>query len=81
MICGGKDKNGKVTNEVLELEIPSFKVNRFPSMVKPHSYLFTATIKSNIVAFGDNRKTCRFFDKSYQFIEIYSGKTKTWNHN
>ena len=25
LICGGKDKNGKVTNEVLELEISSLK--------------------------------------------------------
>ena len=75
-----KRQNEKVTNEVLELEIPSFEVNRFPSMVKPHSNLFAATIKSNIVAFGDNRKTFRFLDESFLFIEIYSGKTKTWKH-
>ena len=28
LVFGGKDKNGKVTNEVLELEIPSFKVKK-----------------------------------------------------
>ena len=39
LICGGKDKNGKNTNEVLELKIPSFKENKFPSMVGPHYYL------------------------------------------
>ena len=28
LVCGGKDKNGKITNEVLELEVPSFKVKK-----------------------------------------------------
>ena len=36
MVCGRKDKKGKFTNEVLKLEIPSFKVKNFSSMVKPH---------------------------------------------
>ena len=52
LVCGGKDKSGKVTNEVLELEIPSYKVNEFPSMIKPHSHFFAATIKSDIFAIG-----------------------------
>ena len=80
LICGGYDKNKKITNEVLELEIPSFRVNRFPSMVKPHSYFFAATIKSDVVAIGENQETDMFLDKSLLFIEIYSEKTKTWNH-
>ena len=36
LVCGGKDKKGKFTNEVLKLEIPSFKVKKLSSMVKPH---------------------------------------------
>ena len=35
LVCGGKDKNGDMTNKVLELEIPSLKVNEFPSLVEP----------------------------------------------
>ena len=38
LVCGGKDKKGKVTNEVLELEIPSFNVKKFPAMVEPQYY-------------------------------------------
>ena len=36
LVCGGKDKNGKITNEVLELEIPSFKVNKFQQIELNH---------------------------------------------
>ena len=54
LVCGGKDRNGKVTNEVLELKIPTFEVNKCPSMVKPHYIVELSTIKSSIVAVGDN---------------------------
>ena len=53
LICGGYDINRKITNEVLELNIPSFKVEKFPLMVKPHYFLYLATIKSGIIAIGD----------------------------
>ena len=52
LVCGGKDKNGKVTNEVFELEIPSYKVKNFSSMVEPHYYLDLVNIKSDVIAFG-----------------------------
>ena len=54
LVCGGKDKKVKVTNEVLELEVPSFKVKKFPSMVEPHHYFHLDTIKSYILAIGDS---------------------------
>ena len=42
-----------MTNKVLELEIPSFKVKKFPSMLKPHFVLYLTTIKSDIVAISN----------------------------
>ena len=39
LICREKDKNGKNTIEVLEFEIPSFKVNEFPPIVEPDKLL------------------------------------------
>ena len=80
LVCGGKDKNGKVTNEVLELEIPSFKVKKFPSMVKPHLQFSAATINSNVVAVGTRQELKEFLDESFLFLEVYSKKTKTWIH-
>ena len=50
LVCGGKDNNGKITNKVLELKIPSFKVKKIPSLVKKHFYLVYATIKFNVIA-------------------------------
>ena len=80
LISGGKDKNGETTNEVLKLEIPSFKVKKFPSMVKPHLQLFSATVKSNVVAVGTRQELKEFLDESFLFLEVYSEKTKTWIH-
>ena len=81
LVCGGKDKNGKVTNQVLQLEIPSFKLKKFPSMVKQHLYLNLVNMKSDVVAF-DNRSInlSRSLDELAVSVEIYSGKTKTWTH-
>ena len=80
LICGGKDSDGKVTNEVLELEKPSFKVNKFPSMVKPHKSLYLATLKSDVVAIGNRVKLYRNLDGPVRSVEIYSQKIKTWTH-
>ena len=81
LICGGKDKNGKVTNEVLELKIPSFKVNKFPSMLKPHLFFYSTTIKSDIVAISGRVELDKNVNKSAVHFEIFSEKTKTWTHN
>ena len=80
MICGGRDKNRKVTNEVFQLKIPSFEVNKFPSMVEPHCYLDLVTFKSNIIAIGHRVELDVSLDESTVFVEIYSDKTKTWTH-
>ena len=74
LICGGKDKNEKTTSEVFELEIPSLKVNKFPSMVKPYFHFVLATIKSKILAVGNSLKTNEFLDESLHFFEVYSEK-------
>ena len=80
LICGGNDKNEKTTSEVFELEIPSLKVNKFPSMVKPYFHFVLATIKSKILAVGNSLKINEFLDESLHFFEVYSEKTKTWTH-
>ena len=80
LICGGKDKNYIHTNEVLELKIPSLKVNNFPFMVEPHYFLNLATIKSDILAVADRRDLNKRLDKSVITVEIFSEKTKTWTH-
>ena len=81
LVFGGKDKNGKVTNEVLELEIPSFELKKFPSMVKPHRYLdLVVNVKSDILAICDRTYPNESLDKSSISVEIYSEKTKNWTH-
>ena len=80
LICGGKDKKGKITNQVLELKIPSFEMKKFPSMVKPHCYLKLVNIKSDILAIGNRTKLNKSLEDSVVFTEIYSGKAKIWNH-
>ena len=81
LICGGYDKNRKITNEVFEIEVPSFKLKRFPSLVNPQLYLNLVNMKSDVIAF-DNRSTNlnRSLDELAVSVEIYSGKTKTWTH-
>ena len=80
LVCGGKDKKGKVTNEVLELEIPSFNVKKFPSMVEPHLHLDLATMNTDVIAFVKRIELGERLDDSVGFVEIYSDKTKTWTH-
>ena len=80
LICGGKDKNGEITNKVFELESPSFKVHKFPSMIKPHYYLNLVNIKSDILAISDEKNLDESLDKSIISTEIYSEKTKSWSN-
>ena len=80
LVCGGKDKNGKITNEVSELKIPNLKLKKIQSMVKPHSYLDLLVIKSNILAIGHRIELDKSLHDSVLFVEIYSEKTKTWNN-
>ena len=56
LISGGRDKDKILTNEVLELEIPSFEVKKFPLTVKPRFVYYLATIKSDVVAIGKRVK-------------------------
>ena len=55
LICGGKEENGEITNKVFELEIPSFKVHKFPSIIKPHYYSNIVNIKSDILGISDKK--------------------------
>ena len=75
LICGGKDKNRNITNKVLKLKIPSFKMKKFQSMVKPHCYLDLVNINSNILAFDDRVYLNESLEKSSISVEIYSAKT------
>ena len=74
LTCGGYEKNRKITNEVLELEIPSFKEKKFPSMVIPHKSLYLATLKSDVVAVCNRVKLFRNLDGPVRSVEIYSKK-------
>ena len=80
LICGGKDKNGEITNKVFELEISSFKVHKFSSMIKPHNYLNLVNVKSDILAISDEKKFGESLDNSVISAEIYSEKTKSWSN-
>ena len=81
MVCGGKDKKGKITNEVLKLEIPSFKLNKFSSMVKPHFHLDFVTKKSSVIAIDNRINSNEGLDETVVSVEIYSEETKTWTQN
>ena len=81
LICGGRDNDYILTNEVLELEIPSLKLKKFPSMVEPHCYLNLVNIKSDVIAIGNRTEIDESLDDSVKFVEIYSDKTKTWTHS
>ena len=80
LICGGKDKNGKVTNEVLALEIPSLNEKKFSSIVEPLCYSDLVNIKSDIIAFNNRLELDKSSDDSIVPVEIYSDKTTTWTH-
>ena len=58
------------------MEIPIFKVKKFPSMVEPHCYLNLVIIISDIVAIGETVEWNKSINKSVVSIEIYSKKKK-----
>ena len=60
------------------MEIPSYKVYRFPPMVEPYRYLRLATLKSNVIAIG---KRIKLNQSSNRSLEVYSEKNKSWNHS
>ena len=75
--CGGEDIKGKITNEVLELGAPSFKVNTFPSTVNLNFYFYLSTVKSDVIAVGDEIKLGVNLDKPAVFVEVYFGTRVT----
>ena len=77
LVYRGQDKSYEVTNQVLEIKIPSFQVTEFPPMVKPHNRLrATTTYETFTIVKGKN-----VYEQLSNFrtsVEIYSGETKTW---
>ena len=80
LVCGGKDKNGKVTNEVLELKIPSFDLIKFPSTVKPHYEFELLNFNSGVFARCDTLELNQKLGKSKVSVETYSEKNESWTH-
>ena len=80
LVCGGKDKNCKDTNQVLELKVPSFEVTEFPFMAKPHSFQRLATINSEIFAIVDSTSVYEELGYLSTSVEIYYKETKSWKH-
>ena len=81
LVCGGRDRNGNMTNKVLEVKVPSFEVAEFPSMVKPHYSLHLANKNSDIFAIVDNTELHTNLENPITSVEIFSDKNKTWNHH
>ena len=80
LVCGGRDKNKRLLNQVFKVKFPSFEVTAFPFMEKPHNMLKITTINSDIIAIIDCVELYESFEKSITSIEIYSDKKKTWRH-
>ena len=74
LICGGLNRNRKLTNQVLEVKFPSFEVVEFQFMTQPHICLKVATINSEIIAFIDSNEQLGY---SCTSVEVYSEKTKS----
>ena len=73
LVCGGTDKNDKLTNQVSEVKIPSFEVTEFPPMMKPHIRLKLATINSEIFAIVDSTSVYEELGNFRTSVEIYLG--------
>ena len=80
LVFGGQDKNYEVTNQVLEIKIPSFQVTKFPPMVKPHNRLRATTINSEIFAIVEGKNVYEKLGNFRTSVEIYSEETKSWKH-
>ena len=80
LACGGQDANGLLTNQVLEVKIPSFEVAEFPTMAKPHSYLRVAAISSKMFAIVNSVDVCGKLGNCFTSVEVYSEITKSWRY-
>ena len=52
LVCGGKNKNGKYLNRVLEVKVPSFQITKFASMVKPRYNPGLVVVNSDVMTIG-----------------------------
>ena len=83
LVCGGKDKNNKSTNKVFEVNIPSFAVTEFPSMVNPHYPYYKSqlvNVNNDIFAISHSLELNVNLQYSVTSVEIYSDKNKTWKY-
>ena len=70
LALGGKDKNNKRLNRVLEIKILSFEITEFQSMELPHDRLKTAVINSDIVAIVDSEGTFKKPQKNLHLLKL-----------
>ena len=80
LVCGGKDKNRKYSNQVFEVEVPIFKVSKFASMVKPRFRPKLVAVNSDVMVIGSDINMSKDLSKSTKSVEIYSNKTKKCNN-
>ena len=77
LFCGGRDKNDKFLNRVLEVKMPSFEVIEFPSMVKPRFGSGYVVVDSDIIAVGGDQSFNKELKNYNETVEIYSYKRKS----
>ena len=80
MACRGLNKNKNNLNQVLQIEIPSFKVTEFPSMDKRDLMLKLAIINSGILSIVEKYNENEKQGSSCTSVGIYSVETKNWKH-
>ena len=78
LVCGGKHKNDKFLNRVLDVKVPSFEVCDFPSMLKPRSSFTLVSFNNDILAVGGDVNYSQRTGDTIRSIEIYSNKTDNW---
>ena len=52
LVCGGETKNKKYSNHVFEVKLPTFKVSKCASMVKPRFRPELVVVNSDVMAIG-----------------------------
>ena len=80
LVCGGEDKNKKSYNKVGIFKTAKFEVCDFPFMIKPRNRFLLVNLNNDILAVGGDANQCKELKKSVKSIEIYSNKTKSWQH-
>ena len=78
LFCGGKDKNNNCLNRVFEMKVPSFKLTKFSSMVKPRIGARLVVVNSDVMAIGGGVSLNEDLRKSTISVEMYSNKMKSW---